>query len=101
MVKFSCSGCSEQMINLVSVDVAFSWHMACILAVQVAFIASGCMHAQYSKILKQSLGMSMVNASGFYETIKLLHPIVNTMVAEMCEMSKDEMKALSPITVGN
>ena len=84
-----------------SVDVAFSRRMVLSLAVQVAFIASGCMHAQYNKILKQCLGMSAVNASSFYETIKLLRPIVDTMINEMCEMAKDEIKALSPRTVGS
>ena len=59
------------------------------------------MHAQYHKILKQSLGMSAVNATSFYETIKLLHPIVNTMITEMCEMAKDEMKVLSPASAGS
>ena len=60
-----------------------------------------CMHAQYHKILKKCLGMSAVNATSFYETIKLLHPVVNTMVTEMCEMAKDGMKALSPVSVGS
>jgi len=35
------------------------------------------------------------------ETIKLLDLIVNTMVTEMCEMAKSEMKALNPSTVGS
>ena len=35
-VKFSCSDCGEQMINLVnSVELAFSRQMACSLAMQV------------------------------------------------------------------
>ena len=50
VVKFSCSDCGERMINLVSsIDVAFSKRMACSLALKVAFIAGGCMHAQYNK----------------------------------------------------
>ena len=40
--------------------------------------------------------MAAVTTKIFYETIKLLHPIVNTMVTEMCEMAKNEMKALDP-----
>ena len=102
VVKFSCSECGERMINLVSsVEVAFSRRMACSLAMQVAFIASGCMHAQYNKVLRQGLGISAVSANSFYETIKLLHPIVGAMVTEMCEMTKKEMKTLSPTTVGS
>ena len=63
-VKFSCSDCDERMINFVSsVELAFSRRMACNLAMQVAFIASGCMHAQYNKILKQGMGISAASAS--------------------------------------
>ena len=101
-VKFSCSDCGERMINLVSsVELAFSQRMACSLAMQVALIASGCMHAQYDRILKQGLGISAVSASSFYDAFKLLHPIVGAMVSEMCEVAKNEMKALNPTTVGS
>jgi len=102
VVKFSCSGCAERMIDLTSSTVVgFSHRITCSLAAQVAFIASGCMHSQYSKVLKQGLGMSAVSSTTFYETIKMLQPIVNTMVDEMCELAKSEMKALDPATVGS
>ena len=101
-VKFSCTGCAERMLNLASSnDIAFSRRMVCSLALQVAFIAGGCMHSQYNKILKQHLGMSAVNATTFYETVKLLHPIVNGMLNEMCNDAKSEMKMLDPSTVGS
>ena len=66
-----------------------------------AFIASGCMHAQYNTILKQGMSISAVSARSFYDTIKLLNPIVGTMVSEMCEVAKNEMKALDPTIVGS
>ena len=102
VVKFSCTGCSERMLNLVSsAEISSSRHTVCSLALQVAFIAGGCMHSQYSKILKQNLGMSVVNATSFYETIKLLHPIVKTMLTEMCNNAKNEMKMLDSSVVGS
>ena len=68
LVKFSCTGCSEWMLNLASsVEIEFSRRSACSLALQVAFIAAGCMYAQYSKVLKQHLGMSAVNSTTFYD----------------------------------
>ena len=100
VITFKCSGCAERMIGLTSsVNVAFSHLLACNLAVQVTFIASGSMHSQYNKVLNQGLRMAAVTTKIFYETIKLLHPIVNTMVTEMCEMAKSEMKALDPSMV--
>ena len=59
------------------------------------------MYSQYSKILKQNLGMSVVNASYFYETIKLLHPVINVMLTEMCSNAKNEMKMLDSSVVGS
>ena len=61
-----------------SVHVGFPQLMVLSSAVQVAFIASGCVNTQYNKILRQGLGILAVNASSFYETIKLLRPIVDT-----------------------
>ena len=102
VVKFSCTGCSERMLNLVSsAEISFSRRTVCSLALQVAFIAGGCMYSQYSKILKQNLGMSVVNASSFYETIKLLHPVINVMLTEMCSNAKNEMKMLNSSVVGS
>ena len=59
------------------------------------------MHAQYNTILKQGMSISAVSARSFYDTIKLLNPIVGTMVSEMREVAKNEMKALDPIIVGS
>ena len=59
------------------------------------------MHSQYNKILKQHLGILAVNANTFYETIKLLHPIVSSMLNEMCDDAKAEMKAKPPTEVGS
>ena len=42
-----------------------------------------------------------VNAITFYETIKLLQPVINTMLTEMCNTVKDEMKLLDSSTVGS
>ena len=102
LVKFSCTGCHERMLNLTSsIEIEFSRRTACSLAMQVAFIAAGGMHAQYSKVLIQNLGMSAVNSTTYYETIKLLDPIVSTLLSEVCTAAKDEMKALDPSTVGS
>ena len=62
--------------------------MVCSLVLQVAFIAGGCMHSQYNEILKQNLGMSTIHATTFYEMVKLLHPVVNGMLNEMCNDAK-------------
>jgi len=71
------------------------------LALQVTFVIAGCAHAQYAKVLKQSLGMSSVSAQVFIDTIKLLHPVVEEMLNKMCDEAKNEMKSLGPTVVGS
>jgi len=69
--------------------------------VSLAFVIADCAHAQYSKVLKQCLGMSSVSAQVFIDTIKLLHPVMEVMLNEMCDEAKNEMKSLGPTVVGS
>ena len=90
------------MLSLTSsADISYSKRTICSLAIQIVFIAGGCMHSQYNKILKQHLGILAVNANTFYETIKLLHHIVSSMLNEMCNDAKAEMKAKALTEVGS
>ena len=43
----------------------------------------------------------VVSASVFYNTIKLLHPMVHAMLSEMYDEAKNEMKSLSSTVVGS
>ena len=61
--------------------------------IQVAFIISGCMHATYYKALKLSLRLDAVHIYTFYLTFARMHPVVQQMVDEMCEETKEDMKA--------
>ena len=47
LVKFTCSGCANRMLSFPSsAEIDFSRRTICSLALQVAFIAGGCMHSQ-------------------------------------------------------
>lgn len=75
IVKFACTGCTNRRLAFnSSVNVALSKCTVVSLAMQVAFVVAGCAHAQYSKVLKQCLGISSVSACTFYDTIKLILP---------------------------
>ena len=47
------------------------------------------MHAVYCKALQNALGMNTVHPN---ETISKLYPVVKSMVDEICEVAKQEMK---------
>ena len=99
IVKFACTGCTDRNLAFHSSVTALSKHtVVSLVALQVAFVVAGCAH---SKVLKQCLGISSVSASTFYDTIKLIHPVVHGMLIEMCDEAKSEMKSLGPAVVGS
>ena len=88
-MSYTCDGCqcevlefetSNKTSNLARTDVG--------IAAQVAFITAGCTHATYYKVLHQAMGIEAVHDSKFMSTIQTLHPVVGTMVNDMCEREK-------------
>ena len=70
------------------------------VCVQVAFILAGCTHATYYKTLQHALGIEAVMDS-FLTTIKCMYPIVKSMVDEMCETAKQQMKSMCDDELGS
>ena len=101
-VEIACSGCKIRRLTFDSSPMIESSRRTIVsLAVQVAFYASGCTHAQYYRILKQSLGVQAVTCKPFYETIKLVFPHVSDMLEEMGTEAMADMKALPPEEIGS
>ena len=88
-ILFACNGCWGRQIPFKSgALLETTKHSLVSVALQVAFIAAGCTHATCLKVLKQSLGMSAVTADSFAATIKLLYPVVQDILCNMCEQAK-------------
>ena len=101
-VEIAFSGCKIRRLTFDSSPMIESSRRTIVsLAVQVAFYASGCTHAQYYRILKQSLGVQAVTCKPFYETIKLVFPHVSDMLEEMGTEAMADMKALPPEEIGS
>ena len=96
-VRYSCNGCGLK-------GATFEAHSKCetllagsntiSLSLQVAFIIAGCTHAtyMYCKTLSHSLGIETVSSSTFMCTIRAMHSIVESMLDEVCEAAKQEMR---------
>ena len=83
-VEIACNGCKIRRLTFDSSPMVESSRRTVVsLALQIAFYASGCTHAQYYRILKQSLGVQAVTCKPFYEMIKLVFPHVSDMLEEM------------------
>ena len=60
----------------------------------IAAFASGIGFAGYHKLFGRHLGMSIIINKMFYRVIEEAYPHITAMLDNICEMGKDEMKAL-------
>ena len=63
-------------------------------AMQVAFVAGGCMHSQYHRVLSLSLGMKSFGYNTFNETVEQMSMPVLELLRDQCKEAKDDMRAL-------
>ena len=68
------------------------------LSLRVAAFVSG---IGYDKLFKRHLGMHTVTDKLFYATIEMCYPHVKDMLDDICEVGKDEMKALPDTDLGS
>ena len=103
-VRYSCDGCGLK-------GATFEAHSKCetmlagsntiSVSLQVAFIIAGCTHATYYKTLSHSLVIDTVSAPTFMCTIRAMHSIVESMLDEVCEAAKQEMRDMKESELGS
>ena len=101
LLKYGCSVCDNR--PLVFQSSALLEQTQCTLigfAMQVAFVAGGCMHSQYHKVLG-ALGMKSFGHKTFDETIKQMSMPVLKLIHDQCKEAKDDMKAFSATQLGS
>ena len=95
LVKIACSGCGIELDYASSaVCQDLKRHTVVSLSLRVAAFVSGIGFAGYDKLFKRHLGMHTVTDKQFYATIEMCYPHVKDMLDDICELGKDEMKAL-------
>ena len=101
-IGYTCNGCvSQTAIFETSSKYELGSTNKISIAVQVAFIISGCTHITYYKTLKHALGIDAVKWRDFYSTIAMLYPIVKLMVDRMCEDAKNDMRHMDESELGS
>ena len=94
LLKYGCSGCDNRpLVFQSSTLLEQTQHTLIGFAMQVAFVAGGCMHSQYHKVLGV-LGMKSFGHKTFDETIKQMSMPVLELIRDQCKEAKDDMKAL-------
>ena len=101
-IGYTCNGCvSQTAIFETSSKYELGSTNKISIAVQVAFIISGCTHITYYRTLKHALGIDAVQWRDFYSTIAILYPIVKLMVDRMCEDAKNDMRHMDQSELGS
>ena len=67
----------------------------------VAAFASGIGFAGYHKLFGRHLGMSVTSGTMFHRVIEEVYPHIIEMLDEVCELGKDDMKALPSENLGS
>jgi len=101
-VDYVCDGCGSQAVQFESsskYELLDSTEIG--IAIQVAFIISGCTYATYNRVLHQAFGIDAYSSDLFSSTIARMHPVVEQMVDEMCEEAKSEMRELDSSQLGS
>ena len=70
-------------------------------ALRIAAFASGISFAGYHKLFARHLGMSVATDKIFHRVIEEAYPHITEMLDEVCELGKEEMKALPSDKLGS
>ena len=101
LLKFGCSGCENRPLVFESSALLEQTQRTLIgFALQVAFVAGGCMHSQYHKVLG-ALGMKSFGHKTFDETVKRMSMPVLELLRDQCKEAKDDMRALPATQLGS
>ena len=95
-ISFACDGCSKQRVTLRPAEFSLKQKSRVSICVQVAFILAGATHATYVKVLQLALGMEAVAMVTFLGAC-----FVKGVLDELCEIAKQEMKALPESELGS
>ena len=71
------------------------------LALGLCFLIWGHGYPIYHKVLRLGLGLQTLAYKSFFRIIRIAHPFVKTVLDEICEMGKNEMKMKNPSELGS
>ena len=101
-MQIACTGCGQHVqFSSSSMSAAESRHNVVSYAVRLASFASGIGFAGYHTLFGQNLGMSVTSPRMFHRVIEETYPHITNMLDSICELGKDEMKALPTGQLGS
>ena len=96
-VMVTCHGCGNKIHYASSMVCLKETRRNCVsLALGLCFLIWGHGYPIYHKVLRLGLGMQTLAYKNFFNIIRIAHPVVKSILDEICEMGKSEMKAKDP-----
>lgn len=100
-VMVTCHGCGNKIHYASSMVCLKETRRNCVsLALGLCFLIWGHGYPIYHKVLRLGLGMQTLAYKNFFNIIRIAHPVVKSILDEICEMGKSEMKAKDPTELG-
>ena len=100
-VEYICSGCRAEHLQFDSSTYVLDSRRHVSLAVALAFLLTGHTHSGYHNTLARGLGIPAIHHTTFYDVVKDSYMYIKRMLDNICSLAKDEMKCLSPDTLGS
>lgn len=98
----TCHGCGNKIHYASGMVCLKETRRNCVsLALGLCFLIWGHGYPIYHKVLRLGLGMQTLAYKNFFNIIRIAHPVVKSILDEICEMGKSEMKAKDPTELGS
>ena len=101
IMSYNCSECDNRPATFESTGIALSGEPIIMKAMQVASICAGLTYAQYRKFLENSFGIHTASSATFSKTLKEMYPVVKSMLDDICNEAKTEMKGVDTSELGS
>lgn len=101
MIAFACSGCGVSVDYASSAMCKGTRHSVVTLSLRLAALLAGLGFAGYHKLFGRYLGMSTLSSRSFYHVIEIVYPHVQSILDEICEEAKEEMKETPSSELGS
>ena len=90
-MSYNCSECDNRPATFESTGIALSGEPIIMKAMQ----------AQYRKFLGNSFGIHTASSATFSRTLKEMYPVVKSMLDDICNEAKTEMKGVDTSELGS
>ena len=100
-ITYDCTGCANRSITYESKQYSEKSVSEISSALVVAFVCAGATYSLYTKVLRNALGVHVLDDYQFYDILTLMYPHVGDILEDICKSSRERMKSMDPSVLGS